>query len=332
MALFAGSAAIIAAAGVWLWSTADRLADRTRLGEALTGAVFLGAATSLSGTITSVTAAADGFAGLAVSNAVGGIAVQTFFLALADIWYRQANLEHAAASATNLVQCVLLMALLSVPLIAMSLPSVTLWQIHPASGFLIVGYLLGLRLAHSVQTEPLWGPAQTAETRADEPQEPAGGQPLKLLLARFVLLVAVLTVAGFLIARPGETLAIRTGLSQTLVGVLMTAVATSLPELVTTLAAVQRGALTLAVGGIIGGNTFDVLFLALSDGAYREGSIYHAIGRPEQFVIRLTLLMSAIVLLGLLRRQTYGFANIGFESLLVILAYGTGIGALFFIS
>ncbi len=329
---FAAAAAIIGTAGVWLVSTADRLADRTRLGEAITGAVFLGIATSLSGTITSVTAAADGYPGLSVSNAVGGIAVQTFFLALADIWYRQANLEHAAASVTNLVQSVLLMALLSVPLIAMTLPAVTLWQVHPASAILVIGYLFGLRLVHSVQTEPLWGPAQTAETRLDEPEEPAGGKPLKMLLARFMVLVAVLTAAGFVIARTGEVLAVRTELGQTLVGVLLTAVATSLPELVTTLAAVRRGALTLAVGGIIGGNTFDVLFLALSDGAYREGSIYHAIGRAEQYVISLTLLLTAIVLLGLLKRETYGFANIGFESLLVIVVYLAGIGALFFIT
>ena len=52
---------------------------------------------------------------------------------------------------------------------------------------------------------------------------------------------------------------------------LMTAVATSLPELVTTLAAVRRGAAQLAVGGIIGGNAFDVLFLSASDVAYRDG-------------------------------------------------------------
>jgi cation:H+ antiporter len=331
VATFAAAAALIATAGVWMVSTADRLADRTGLGEAITGAVFLGICTSLSGTITSVTAAADGFAGLSVSNAVGGIAVQTFFLALADIYYREANLEHAAASATNLVQCVLLMALLSVPLIAMALPAVTLWQIHPASAVLVAAYLLGLRLAHSVQTKPLWGPARTAETRPDEPREPPGGRPLKILLTRFVMLAALLTVAGFIIARSGEALAIRTGLSQTLVGVLLTAVATSLPELVTTLAAVQRRALTLAVGGIIGGNTFDVLFLALSDGAYRGGSIYHAIGPAEQYVISLTLLLTAIVLLGLLRRETYGFANIGFESLLVIVVYGSGIAALFLI-
>lgn len=40
------------------------------------------------------------------------------------------------------------------------------------------------------------------------------------------------------------------------------------------MAAVRRGALTLAVGDILGGNCFDVLFISGSDVAYREGSIY----------------------------------------------------------
>ncbi len=161
------------------------------------------------------------------------------------------------------------------------------------------------------------------------PREPRGGRPLRALLLRFGLLAALVTVAGFTVARSGEALVVRTGLSETLVGVLLTAVVTSLPELVTTLAAVRRGALTLAVGGIIGGNTFDVLFLALADVAYRPGSIYHAIGEAERFVIALAMLMTAVVLMGLLRRETYGFANIGFESLLIFVLYLLGVAALF---
>jgi Ca2+/Na+ antiporter len=58
----------------------------------------------------------------------------------------------------------------------------------------------------------------------------------------------------------------RLALSASIVGA---PVVTSLPELVTTLAAVRRGALQLAVGGIIGGNTFDTLFLTISDVGYR---------------------------------------------------------------
>ncbi len=80
---------------------------------------------------------------------------------------------------------------------------------------------------------------------------------------------------------------------------------TSLPELVTSLAAVRRGALTLAVGGIIGGNTFDTLLVAFSDLAYQEGSIYHATTNQQVYLIALTMLLNGILLLGLLRREEH---------------------------
>lgn len=52
IALFAIAAITIAVAGTRLARVADRLADRTGLGEAVAGAVLLGASTSTSGTIT----------------------------------------------------------------------------------------------------------------------------------------------------------------------------------------------------------------------------------------------------------------------------------------
>ena len=70
------AAAAIAAAGVAMAREADRLADRTGLGEAVSGAVLMGACTSLPGLTASMMAAAAGNASLAVSNAIGGILVQ----------------------------------------------------------------------------------------------------------------------------------------------------------------------------------------------------------------------------------------------------------------
>ena len=106
--VFSLCALVIAIAGTRITRVVDQLADRTGLGEATAGAVLLGAATSLAGSVLSVTAAYRGHPELAVSNALGGIAVQTFFLAIADMVYRRANLEHAAASAPNMMQNVLL--------------------------------------------------------------------------------------------------------------------------------------------------------------------------------------------------------------------------------
>jgi cation:H+ antiporter len=324
VAAFLAAAMVITVTGIRMAEAADRLADRTGIGEALFGGLLLGGSTSIPGIVASVTAASQGHAELAFSNAVGGIAAQTFFLAIADIIYRRANLEHAAASLTNLTQAGLLITLLILPFIAVSLPAYTVFQIHPASIALFVGYLFGLRLASRTRTLPMWGPKKTADTRLDEPQEPRGGRIMTLLLIRFAALASTLILCGYITATSGVSIANKTGLSQTVVGAYFTAVSTSIPELVTTIAAVRRGALTLAMGGIVGGNMFDTLFIAASDVAYREGSLYHAVSDLPYFVTALSILMTAVLLLGMLSRERYGIANIGFESALIFVLYAGG--------
>jgi cation:H+ antiporter len=329
VAVFAAAAAVITVAGTMMATTADRLADRTGFGEALVGGVLLGGSTSIPGITASVTAAAEGHPELAFSNAIGGIAAQTFFLSIADIVYRRANLEHAAASLTNLTQAGILISLLCLPFAAVFMPAVTVAGVHPVSLLIIGGYLFGVRLAAQTRNEPMWGPKATVETRLDVPAEPKGGRrTLIALFSRFAVLAAVLFVAGYLIAQTGAAIAAKTGLSQTVVGAFFTAISTSIPELVTTVAAVRRGALTLAVGGIIGGNMFDMLFIASADIAYREGSIYHAVSGRPYFLTALSIVMTGMLLLGMLRRERYGVANIGFESALVMVIYLGGTAAL----
>lgn len=326
LALFVVAALIIGVAGVAMVDVADRLADRSGLGEAVIGAAFLGGTTSLSGIVTSVAAADQGHAELAISNAVGGIAAQTAFLVIADISYRRANLEHAAASITNITQGALLIAMLTLPLLAMAVPQAALLHVHPVTLLILLGYGFGLRLVAAAHKQPMWRPRQTSETRSDVPdEEHLRGPGIAGLLVRFAALAACVGLAGYVVAVCGVSIAQQSGLSETVVGALLTAVITSLPELVTTVAAVRRGALTLAVGGIIGGNTFDVLLVAFSDIAYRPGSIYAALDQRQGMLVALSILMTAVLLLGLLRREKFGFANIGFESLLVLLIYGAGV-------
>lgn len=328
--LFLLAAAAIGVAGVALAGEADRLADRSGLGEAVMGALFLGGVTSLSGIVTSVTAAAEGHAGLSVGNAVGGIAVQTAFLGIADIAYRKANLEHAAASAANLTQGALLITLLSIPLFAMAAPPVTVMGVSPASVVIVVGYAAGLRLIAMAHDAPMWLPRRTSETRRDTPEPPREGEPaLPILWLRFAVFAAAVAGLGYAVAQTGIAIAGTTGLSETFVGAMFTATATSLPELVTAVAAVRRGALTLAVADILGGNSFDVMLVAFSDVAYRGGSIFHAIDNQHLLIISLSMIMTGVLLLGLLRRERFGFANIGFESGTVLLLYAGGSAVLY---
>jgi cation:H+ antiporter len=131
----------------------------------------------------------------------------------------------------------------------------------------------------------------------------------------------VVALCGLAVAHAGLSLVEESGLSGSLVGGLFTSVVTSLPELVTVLAAVRRGALQLAVGDIVGGNAFDVLFIAAADVAYRRAPIYTGLGHGTLFVLALTLLLTALLAAGLLYRQRRG---IGFEGLAILVVYAVG--------
>ena len=314
--------------GTRITGVVDQLADRTGIGEALAGAVLLGASTSLGGSVLSVVAAWNDNADLALGNALGGIAFQFAALAIADFAYRRANLEHAAASAENLMQSGLLIALLALILIAPTLPDITLWGIHPITPIMLGVYGYGLRMIRTAHDQPMWWPRRTTETREDEPEDLDKVPALAPLAIRFALLMLALGAAGYTMEYAASNIAQATWLSFSAVGVLFTATATSLPELVTSVAAVRRGALTLAVGGIIGGNAFDTLFTAASDIAYREGSIYHAMPESVAFWAALTLLMSAVLLLGLIRREKEGPAGVGVESVVLLALYVAGVALL----
>ena len=326
---FAVVAAIIGWFGIKMTKTARDLAHDTGLGEALMGALFIGASTSLSGITMSVSAASAGHAELAVSNGLGGIAAQTAFLALADIAYRRANLEHAAASAENLFMSAFVLTLLAIHALALSFPSVSIFGIHPATIILVISYLFGVHLLARTHDMPMWLPRRTTDT----PSEPSNhsrrhSRHLWKLWLRFAGYATVVALAGWSLAQLAIPIGEKTGLSHGVVGGIFTAISTSIPELVVAITAVRMGALNLAVGDIIGGNAFDTLFISASDIAYREGPIYAAMSSAEHFWLANSMLMTGVLLMGLIYRQRHGPGNIGLESVILLMLYFGGLATL----
>jgi cation:H+ antiporter len=316
------AASAIVVAGPRMARVADRLADVTGLGEAFVGAVLVGAATSLPDILATVLPAARGLPELAVGNALGGVLGQTAFLAIADLTYRRANLEHAAASLPNLVQGTLLMTLLGGMLVLFAAPPGAVLGVHPGTLVLVGIYAYGLRLVRETSDVPMWTAVETEETRTDVPAEPAReeGAPATMWVS-FTVLVVVLGTAGTTLAVAGESIVASTGLSEALVGVFLTGVGSSLAELVVSIAAIRAGALTLAVANVIGGNTFDTLLVGVADLAYRDGSIYAAVGAESSLVAAVCLVATSVITLGLLRRERHGVGNIGVESVVVLALY-----------
>ena len=311
---------VIITAGSRLARVADELADRTGLGEALFGIFLLAGVTSLPDFAATLSAAIDSRPDLAMSNVMGSMAANLVFLGIADIIYRTANLEHAAASPTNLMLAALLIVLLALPLLAIASPPVSLWGIHPITPVIAAAYLFGLHLVRTTDSKPMWFPRLTRQTVPDAPGHYLHGGLAQAWIS-FIVLAAITGVAGWVLMEGAKVISDETGLSDTLIGGLFTALATSSPELVTTIAAIRRNALTLAVSNIFGTNCFNMLVIASADVGYPGGSIYHDITPIQMTWGLVSILMTAILLMGMVRRQRYGIGNIGFESALILTVY-----------
>ncbi|MFW1676927.1 sodium:calcium antiporter [Pontibacter sp. JAM-7] len=322
---FSVASVAIIIAGSKLARQADKLADQTGLGEAIFGVVLLAGVTSLPDFAATLSAALAARPDLAMSNVMGSMAVNLAFLGVADIAYRKANLEHAAASPINLMLAGLLIVLLTLPLLAVFTPTINQWGIHPVTPLIIIAYLFGLHLVHRTRANPMWFPRQTHQTVSDEPDTAHHGSSTTAWLG-FIAMAVLTGLAGWVLMEAAKAIADQTDLSDTLVGGLLTALATSTPELVTTIAAIRIGALTLAVSNIFGTNCFNMLVVAAADAGYVQGSIYHDMAPVQMTWGLVSILMTAILLLGLVRRQTYGIGRIGFESALILGVYAVALG------
>jgi cation:H+ antiporter len=322
-------ALVIVFAGVRLTKIADTLSERTGLGDAVGGALLLGALTSLPGNVTVLTGALEGDPGFALGNPIGGIALQTVWLAIADLVYRRVNLEHAAASLENLMQALILVAMLAVPVIAYATPRLSLGWIHPATLLIPAFYAYGLLLLRRMRSQPMWQPTRTEETADDDEgsgeEDPEADVPesirqqtttrLWTTLGVFALLVGV---AGWVVGRAGLSVIRATGADSGVFGFTVTTAISSLPELVVLLTAVRLGQLTLGVGNIVGGNVYDLLMIAVADVAYLEGSLYRDAGTTTLVLLGGTILMTAVLAGGLVMRERRW---IGFEGVSLPVVY-----------
>ncbi|WP_078857160.1 sodium:calcium antiporter [Streptomyces sp. NBRC 109706] len=331
VALFLAAGLLTVLGSVRLATLGDVLADRTGWGEALFGAVFFGLVTSLSGIVMTAVSAADNHPDLAYSNAVGGIAAQTLAVAAADAVYRRVNLEHATASLPNLLFGCLLIGLLGLALMGTFSPEVTVWGVHPVSLAMVAFYWGGLRLI-SDRSRPMWTAVRTPDTVPDLPHAEGATRtrPTRALWAEFLGVAVLVMAGGWVIARAAETFVAVTGLRAGFVGAVLMGVVNALPETVTAIAAVRRGAVTLAIAAVIGGNCLDALNLVVGDVAYRGGSLFHAADADQLFLTAAALVMTTVLLGGLLVRQERGWLRLGFDGVLLIGIYAATVAVLAF--
>lgn len=100
---------------------------------------------------------------------------------------------------------------------------------------------------------------QLKEAKSPEEQQKTEERPMSRLIL-FLLIGIVCIIVGGQFAVEGATqLARILGLSETLIGLTIVAIGTSLPELVTSIVAAKKGENEIAMGNVIGSNVFNLL-------------------------------------------------------------------------
>ena len=112
------------------------------------------------------------------------------------------------------------------------------------------------------------------------------------------------------------------GWEKSFVGTLFVAFATSLPELVTTLAALRIGALDMAIGNLLGSNLFNIVILTVDDLAFLTGPLLAHVSPIHGVSALSAVIMSAVTILGLrYRSKTRVLKTVGWTSLCLFLLY-----------
>jgi len=237
------------------WS-ADRFVDAAAalagsLGVAplVIGLVVVGFGTSAPEMLVSGLAAWDGRGELGLGNAVGSNIANVALI-----------VGVAALARPLVVRSVILRRELPVPLAAMVLCMGLLLDDHLGRGdgaILLAAFALALYVTVRVAVKERGRPADSIE--AEYARRLPVGVPMRRALLRVFAALVVLVAASRLLVWSAAGIAGWWGLSDLVIGLTVMAIGTSLPELAASVAAARKGQPDIAIGNVLGSNTFNTL-------------------------------------------------------------------------
>ncbi len=242
------------------------VAKRLRIPSMIIGMTIVAMGTSLPECAVSVTASLTGNNSLAISNAVGSnifnllvvCGVCTLFVPLA---VQKSTLQKEFPLSIFCAGLLLLLGYLGM----------TLGRIDGIL-FLIIftGYLLwmirSVKRARRKSTPDALSSMQEERISLSEEEIEQVTSHINLLPAWKCLIfilggMIAIKYGGDFVVDGASAIAVRLGLSQTLIGLTIIAMGTSLPELVTSIVAARKDEVDMALGNVIGSNIFNILLV-----------------------------------------------------------------------
>lgn len=313
------SALLIAAAGARLARYGDIIAEKTGVGGTWIGLVLLASVTSLPELVTGISAVTIANApDIALGDVMGSLVFNLAILAVIDFLYRDEPI-YARASQGHILSAgfgVILIGFVGFSLLlAQKTNALALGHIGFYTPLIIVLYLLAMRILFVYERRQLAEFAK--ETAARYPQITLRHAAIGYALAGLVVVAAAVSLPFI-----GNELAEIHGWHSSFVGTLFIAGATSLPELVVTLAALRLGALDMAIGNLLGSNLFDVLIIAIDDLFFLRGPLLSHVSEIHAVTALSAMIMTGAVIVGLIYRpRTRLMKTVGWVSLSLLAVY-----------
>ena len=316
---FIFSAAVIVFAATQLAKYGDIIAVRTRLGGMFIGILLLAGATSLPEVLTTISALSQGVPNLAAGNLLGSNMFNMLMLAVIDLAGQQQRILRKAALKHALSGSLAVLLIGMVVFFILANINLQVGWVGVDSILLMLAYAAAIYLIQQ-NASPL---------AATEIEIPEKFPSLLRGIVGFLIAAGVLVAITPLLVRSSTAIAEVTGLGASFVGATLVAIVTSLPELVTTLAALKLGADDMAIGNLFGSNLFNMFALGLTDLFYLDGRFLSVIDPSFLLVSILGLIMTVMALIGNLARIERRLVFVEVDALFLILVYGGGLWLLY---
>jgi len=138
---------------------------------------------------------------------------------------------------------------------------------------------------------------------------------------QFFICAVIIVLAGTRLTKSAAVVAENTGIGTAWVGALMLPMATSLPELVTTISAVLIDAPDLGVGNLLGSCLYNLSLLVVIDLLEGRGTLTSRINQGHIITASLSVITICIASVAIIGVVYLPLGWIGFETLLIALVY-----------
>ena len=236
--------------GDWFVDGSVGIARRFHLPELLIGATIVSIGTTLPEVMVSSQAAMEGNAGISYGNAIGSIICNTALIAAITISVSPGKVNPKSFA---LPTAFFFAAAVSYAAIA--------WTAGRFQRWMGLVYLAAFAVYMIVSTMHMKKHPELAE---EEETEEEGGKEKTLLQELLLLVVGAVAIAigaRFLVDN-GTKIAAALGVPDSVIGLTMVALGTSLPELITAITSLIKGHGSLSLGNVIGANLFNIILVS----------------------------------------------------------------------